>query len=486
MSKIVWDINSYNWEQDSQYLWQQGAFNSSLWVDVRKEPPFVKLSSKMTEEWAFDSNILFMINLEDFWLTWILTCLENGKINLNWTLKHTLSDWTSAYNKVIWVSYNVVSWTPYLYYFTKTSSWSYKVYKSDTSVTSWSFTTVWTYTTRTGNTQIYYPTINANERILAWIWNRIIEIDNTDIKTDLITFWDNEHIVKITEFQNSYRVYTSIITSSSILSTWKQYLWDWLDNAYEYVINWNNQPIQAVTQNWAYDYAITGHSEFYSDLYKISWSQKSLSLVNLEENLIAWKKRLFNPYISVRTDIIYISWENKEWINCIYSLWNYYPWFANATVAEYAKTTSDDGEYFTFHCHSNQKSYFANVNDKVYSISYINPPTYFNNGYIISKKWTWNWLHTLKSIDYMYQWYKLESGTSIKIYASNWNWTFKLLKEITDTTKKWVRIESNEFKSLDLWDFYELELKYELITTDTSKTPALWRGLVFCNDDYNK
>jgi hypothetical protein len=86
----------------------------------------------------------------------------------------------------------------------------------------------------------------------------------------------------------------------------------------------------------------------------------------------------------------------------------------------------------------------------------------------------------------MYVWYKLVSNTSIKVYASNWNGTFKLLKEITDTTQKWIRIEANEFASLDLWDFYELEFKFQLLTTDTSKTPALWRSLVFCNDNYNK
>lgn len=485
MSKIVWDINAYNWEQDSQYLWQQGAFNSSLWVDVRKEPPFVKLSSKMTEEWTFDDEILYMVNLEDFWLTWILTCLKNWKIYLNWTLKHTLSDWTNAYNRIIWVSYNVAI-NPYLYYFTQTSSWSYKIYKSDTSVTAWSFTTLWTYTTRTWNTQIYYPTISENERIIAWVWNKIIEIDNADVVTTLIEFSSNEHIVKITDFQNSYRVYTTII-ADTLKSTWKQYLWDWVSDTYEYLINWNNQPIQAVTQNGAYDYAITGFTQYYSDLYKVSWSQKSLALVNLEESSISWKKRLFYPYISTRTDIIYMSWENKEWINCIYSLWNYYPWFANATVAEYAKTTTDDSDAFTFHSHTNNKSYFANTNKKVYSISYTNPTTYFNNWYVVTKRWTWSWLHTIKSIDYMYVWYKLDSSaTSIKVYASNWNGTFKLLKEITDTSKKWIRIEANEFKSLDLWDFYELELKFELITTDTSKTPALWRVLVFCNEDYNK
>jgi hypothetical protein len=48
-------------------------------------------------------------------------------------------------------------------------------------------------------------------------------------------------------------------------------------------------------------------------------------------------------------------------------------------VAEYVKSSTADSDYFTFHSHSNNKSYFACADDKVYSISYNNPPTYLND-----------------------------------------------------------------------------------------------------------
>lgn len=490
MSKIVWNINNFVWEQDSAYLWQAWWFQSALWVDLRKEPPFVKLASAMTLEWTFDSPVIYMKNLEEFWLTWILICLENGKIYLNWTLQHTLTDWTSAYNKIKWVWFMKSSWTNYLYYFSKTSSWIWKIYKSAASV--WALSDTWdTFDVEAGNTNIpFYPILSEATRLVLWLRNKVFEYDNVETLRTKIELWWEETIVWITEFQNNYKIYSTVY--STLWITGKQYFWDWLDTDYDYSINWNNLPIWWIAQNGAYDYAVTWYNSSYSDFYEITWSQRTPKRVNLESS--SWTRQ-FQPYLWFRSDICYISWANKEWIQGIFSYGNYYPWYDKWLVLEYAKSTTSDSNYFTHQAHSTNKSYFACVDNKVYSVLYLNPTTpYFNNGYVITKKWIWNWLHTLKSVDYMYVWYKLEVWTSISIYARpwDWNWAFgKLLKTIsitteTPATQKWIRIEANEFQSVDLWDFYEIELKFVLSTTDTTKTPALWPIMLFCNDNYNK
>ena len=144
---------------------------------------------------------------------------------------------------------------------------------------------------------------------------------------------------------------------------------------------------------------------------------------------------------------------------------------------------------FLSHTHSSATSYFACSNNKVYSISHNDvPSTYINNGYLITKKWTGNGIHTKKSIGYMYAWYILPSSSySIKIYARKDNWSFRLLKTITDNTQRWVMITASEFSAVDLWDLYELQLKFELIwPANPTDTPLLWEVLVFCNDNYNK
>lgn len=491
MSKIVWNINQFTTEQDTPYLWVAWWFDTSLWCDIRKEPPFVKLSTEMKLERTFDDDITFMQNLEDFWLTGILVCLENWKVYLDWVLKHTFNTWTSAFNKIIWVWYmwdvnSTDTW--YLYYFSNLSFNEWKIHRSTENL--WTFVDSHRtfYTSGYNITQDIIPTISEPDRIIFGARDTVFEIDNLEVLTTLITFNKWEEVVWMSEFQNNYKIYNSVIWWSWFIS-WYQYTWDWFSNDWEYRIVYNKLPFQWIVNDRWYDYVITGHSNFYTDLYKIWWSVWEPIRVNLEG--ATWKRN-FSKYISMRWEIIYISGKNKLDQYCIYTLGSYYPWFQDWLVWEYYINGSNNA--FTNHCHWQTKSYFATANDKVYSVDFSNDlsvSNYVTQFTVITKKWVWNWIHTKKSIDYMYIGYKLEVWTSILVYASNWNWTYKLLKTIaitteTPITQKWIVIPANEFQSLDLWDFYELDFKFIWVTTDAKKTPALWECLVFCNDDYNK
>lgn len=483
MSKIVWNINQFNGEQDTPYLWPAGCFSSSLGVDIRKEPPFIQLSAKMEELWTFDDNITLIKNLWDFWLDGILVCLDNGKVYLDWVLKTTISTGTANFDEIIGVWYIAdVSWTDRLYYVSNLSFNTGKIHRSNDDLSSFDVSYKEFNTWGNGLLNDSVSILSESDRILIGVRDRVFELDSLEDITTKIQLNKWEEIVKLTEFQNQYRIYSSILSGSTFVS-WKQYNWDWLNVTINYNINWNNLPLQDVVNDWAYDYAITGQSQFYSDLYRITWSQKSPIRVNLEWS--TWKRN-FNNKISARSDMLYISGKNKEDSDCIYSVGNYYPWFPVSLVWEYY---TDWNNRFLWHAHTESTSYFACTDDKVYSVTHSNDfvnNDYVSTAYITTKRWVWNGIHTLKSIDYMWVWYKLESGTNIEIYASDWDGTYnKLLKTISDTTKKWVRIEANEFASVDLWDFYELELKVILTTTNPSNTPKIWPMLVFCNDNYN-
>ena len=487
MWKLAWDINWLNWEQDTPYLWPAWWFQSAVWVDIRKEPPFIKLSSEMTLLWTFDDNIICQKNLEDFGLDWTIVCLDNGKIYLDWDqpwdLKTTLVSWNAHENKIRAIWYLNVWGTDYLYYFTETSNWSWKMHRSDTALTSFSINHK-SFVVNGWNVITEYPIIQEAARFVIWINNTIFEVDNiTEDLTEKLEFSDYEKVVWMTVFQNNYRIYSSVWESP--FTHWIQYFWDWVSLEYDYKISWNNLPFLWVVSDWAYDYVVAWFSWLYSKLFKVAWSQKQ----EIKANVEWWwtGSRSFSGYISIRKWIVYISWINKEWNRCVYTLWTYYPWFSESLVWEYTLSSTPDSAGMLFHTHNPATSYFAKSDDKVYSISYNNPPDdYILDWYVTTKKRVWTSIYTLKSIDYMYVWYKLESDTSITIKASNWNWTFLTLATITDTTKKWIRIEANEFQAIDLWDFYELELKFILTTTDSSKTPALWRTTVFCHDNYNK
>lgn len=495
MSKIVWNINQYNWEQDTPYLWPQWCFNSSLWVDIRKEPPFIKLSPALQLEHTFDSKVCFQKNLEDFWLSWMLYCLENGKIYLNWTLKQTINSWTNAWNKIIGVWYMQNSWwTSYLYYFSNLEYNEGKMYRSPDDLS-------WIWNTAFRNFEVWWvglvndliPVISESDRLIIWVRDRIFEFDELEpaTLTTKLTLQKGEEVIYISEYQNYYRIYVSIWTETTwSFSNGRIYEWDWQSKEeWDYIENWKNLPFQWVVNEGAYDKVITGQNNSYTDLYRNPWKQ--IIRVNLEwlsSTSDKWKRN-FSKYITTRNEINYISWQNKEWIYCIFTLWQYFPWFSESLVWEYYIDNTSD--YFLFHTHTHEKSYFSRTDNKIYSALNTNLNIVYNaTWYIYTKKWIWNGIHTKKSVDYMYVWYKLSTGTSISIYADSGSWE-KLLKTIaitteTPITQKGIRIEANEFQSVDLWDFYELQLKIVLNTTNTANTPAIWPILLFCNDEYNK
>ena len=473
----IFQINWFDWgESDDIIKWPTNSFYSWENIEVRKNLSALQLSPALIDtEWVFDDDILYMVNLETLWVSnwWIVVCLENGKIFLNWVLKTTLNTWTNAHNRIywIWVNENLL-WEQYVYYISWTSFWSWKIHRSTTTLSA--FDVSYREYTITSWWSEFVWTINDVWFLYIATWNKVFLLESDEIVQDFLILPSQEIIMWFTQFQWTYKIYTNSI------NTWIQYIWDWVSEAISYRQEWINQPVLWVVNDWAYDYAILWFSQFYSDLYLISWTQKSELRVNLET---ASYSRLLNWNMSIREWIIYISWwqsweSSNYWI---YTYWNYYPWTAKSLVQSYSLAN----DWFMHHTHSDTESYFACDDNKVYKISHNNPPSvYASTWYVVTHLYQ-SFLWEEKSFNYMKIWFKL-NWWEIKIYArtsmdliSGTDWI--LIKTITNDeywSKKFCRLDKNELNNnwKILWTFNELQLKFVLTpSADLTKTPELYQ-----------
>ena len=471
----IFDITSFSWgESDSYTAWPKNSFYSWENIEIRKDLSGVTLTSKLVDTWwSISGDIIFMENLEKYGFSGIVVATDTGNVYLDGTLKKTLASGTSAHNRIIGMWAMKISWTNYLYFITRTASWAGKIHRSTTNLATWnewykSFDTV------NGASSTYAYSISINWEINFAINNCIINIDVAETVSTLLTLPEIESVVGFTQFQNQYKIYANFWT------TGVQYIWDWTATAADYRQEWDNLNVVSVVNNGAYDYAILWKvwSEAYNDLYLISGTQKQELRVNLEASNYS---RVFNWYMSIREDIVYISGgKTGESSNYgIYTYGNYYPWTSKSLVQSYSLGVNS----FLFHVHSWAASYFANNDDKVYKIEHNNPPTtnwMATSWYVTTLMYegnVWEELTFLKTILA----YELETGTSIKLYCrTNFGVSWNLIKEITDNTKKHIRISANEIQSLNLGKFYGIQFKIELIG-NSYYTPKAKRLTTYLN-----
>jgi hypothetical protein len=458
----IWDIQWFTGgESDDIYQWPKDSFYSAEWVEVRKNLSWATLTSALKDTgWIISWDIIYMENLETLWIwtsAWVIVCTDTGNIYLNGTLKQTLNTWTTAFNKVIGIWVMTVSWVSYVYYVSKTSSWSGQIHRSTTDLATFNvsyktFTTVSNFSNKA-------IIIDAWNRLLIGINDKIIQLDNVEVVTEKLDFRNSEEVTWFTEFQNNYKIYTKSWNS------WVQYFWNGTSALPDYRQIWLNQPVLWVINDWAVDYAILWYSLSYSDLYLISWSTKQELRVNLEASTTS---RVLDWYLSIREWIVYISWwlsgeSTNYWV---YTYGNYYPWTSKSLVQQYSKST----DKITWHCHSTSSSYFACNDDKVYQIEHNNPPTasiYYNaSWYIVSQMYQWI-VWEEKTIKKIKVWFSLDVGSSIKIYlrkAMGWIWQLaKTIDYATYSSKKWLSIPASELVSLWLGNIWELQTKIELL-----------------------
>lgn len=463
MEKIL-DIQWYSWwEWDNLYFWPKDSFYASKNIEIRKDLSWIHLTPKLEDTWwVFDDNITQMVSLKTFWINgWVIVCTENGKIYLNWVLKHTIASWVNAFDEIYGIWVQNVSWTDYIYYITASSFWAFKIYKSDTSLTTFSTLSdpSWVLQYSAWNPN-FIQTLQNNGMLYIWVKNKVFAMDEFEIVEELLVLPEREEIRWITQYLNNYRIYTKLE------ETWVQYLWDWIDQFPDSRQEWYNQSILWCINDWAVDYVVLWTSELYSDLYIVQWTQKAPLRVNLE-----WWTRGFRKYMSIREWIVYISWFRQDLAeDWVYTYWQYYPWTPKSLSLSYSML---DDEAFQHHCHTESFSYFSRTDNKVYKISHWQTwLTYADSWYIITYMFQWNvWqdmFFKIQKLRYSLNWWQIKLYTRLSK-----NDTFSLYKTITEANI--IDIWPNEFNVTNYPDFNEIQFKIELIKW-VSWTPEVKRN----------
>lgn len=269
---------------DQVWQWQAGRYYRGYWFDtLRFDAKPIKVPA-LVNTYAEQVNAIFneeIVNGDTKNIIWT----NSWKIYEDSTLRFTIA-WTSKQGYNIWFM-KPSGWTTYkLYYFHFTIPVNTKsIHRSNIDGTSFD-EDYRTYVSTDGNS-FYTPPVQPSGMIIKNEWSRILfsyyntiwEINNLEVVTKLITFPSEQNVVGITEFQGSYKVYTTSAFSSSRI-----YTWDGLDSLPILSISLQWLAITWWVQNlWAYDYFIWDDS-----LYQVAWVQYQKLYDKIGGRLLLW------------------------------------------------------------------------------------------------------------------------------------------------------------------------------------------------------
>lgn len=339
----IWDIQGFSgWESDDKTRWPKDSFYSAENVEIRTDLSWARLAAEPIDTgWNITGKITFMQNLEYLWGSGTMVCTADGFVYVDWIYKHRFTRTEPRYNSIIGIGASTDnSGDRYIYYISQTVLGAWEIHRSNMALNTFDdwYATYTTSLSPSGNCVV----LNKAGGIIFSKQNKIINISPSGVVTDALVLPEEETIIGITQFQNNYKIYSSVGTSGV------QYYWDWSDTVPTYRQVWLNQSILSVVNDGAYDYAVLWPSEVYARLAIVSGTQKTDLRVNWEANP---ESRLFTGNLSIRNGVVYISGgrtgESDKY--GIYTYGSYYPWANKSLVQEYS---SPNTARFIFHTHS--------------------------------------------------------------------------------------------------------------------------------------
>lgn len=464
------------WEWDGFYLWPKWSYRAWENIDTRKLENWAMICSKIinTED-TYDGSILAVNPYAsnsfstDTWSWWKI--YEQGE------LKITLSSWTSAHNAIMWFwkMTKLSDSTTYVYWFSQTSSWTGKCFRISTDYStatdlSQDFTlALW----RTANAN-YMPVLSLPGKIIFGYGNTIFQLSNSEILTELISFPKDAEIVSITYYQDTYKIFYNIPKYSNWPKEWFINYWDWISSSVSTFVKYDNSGILNVVNDGAYDYVVFWNT-YSNDLYLVSGINRQELRINTE-NSINNTRLLWIEWV-IREWVLYMTWINKLWNYCLYSYWNYYPWFNKSLMPE-------NSWIYINKMYAGIRNLYIYSDDAwwdwvggIYTKSFLFNSDSESSATLFSYAITGNfWIYTFKTIKEIDIAFNLVNElNSIKLYAKTTGWptanntTWRtLIKTITWTSVRWVKIYWSELSSLGIWEWNQLEYKAELIAANTT------------------
>ena len=440
--QISW--NNFTWGiSDNKYQSQPGRYYQAYNVDTRRYDVTPSKKHKIVYTYPENINCVFSTSVIDGGVNNIVW-LSDGKIYQDSTLKHTLTLWQEGYK----IGYLNVWGTYYLYYFNDKLPSSTPKYIHRSGIDGGWFSD-WhlTYDSTEWNPNYVPPAgmivISEWVRIIFSHYNKIFEIDNTETVNELISLPPSENVVWITQFQNSYKIYTTTWFIES-----KVYLWDWLWSLVETDVKLWGIAITSVVNNWAYDYFVAENNLFmmagvqYQKLYhKIQESGRMRILWVVEDDVYIYNNNLNS--------------------NKTISIYGSKPWYSKSFTPIYA--VSDEISRFTY----NADNVFYAVWTSLYTDVVISSASSITS-YIESICFMWTNIQYEKAIESIILKF---SGTSadctikLECKINEWSWT-----EIWSGTNATISTQNHGlkiYKSMflnPLWNFNTIRFKVSFIS----------------------
>lgn len=493
-----------NWTKgisDDAFLWEDGTFQTSESIDIRRNPKWIQLTSAENNEYNVDwiaNAIVDMTKHGVFTSDFLLVFTENGSIYKNGV--RVASGFNAFMNGIlmrIWGTSTIIC-------FTYTQAYKISVADANSnSLDSWNANL-----SLLGGSNSYgslwVPVVCMKSEknwgiVVFWSWRQLFKIDISawNVTNLFSTQTTSEFITWITEFSDQITVYTKLWSQTQ---AGRQYIFnanDFAGNSVspEYTINWESLPIKTVENVWNTDLAITWYgwpftpSWFNSlstkaSLYGVSWYQKQLVRKNVEGKT---KLHFFWQFPNSTTQ--------SEWIvylpsaNWVFSYGAYLAGFPSGMTLDYPLTSTDTTNEWIHSMEVNSDKLFVGYNDgtnnKVSTFKFV-PTTYASSGNLVTRVLTWWNIGQEKNLTYIKVWYDLTDALghwgTIDIQIRNvieWSWqSVGSISDATQYTRHFYQKEMpfNNWNTLEIrailnsWDsqtktpvLYDIEVGYDLI-----------------------
>ena len=493
----------YRWASQDRQTWYAAQFQYWENINIRDMKNWIMLSWWESTPVEYSDYFSYFTHWTELYTVW-----DDGKIrDKDWTVKCSLT--LSFPVLTMWVSF----WW-YIYVI----SWP-EMFKVNPSTWTSSAVSTWTYTQP--NCVLNY----ANTYLLLWIQKKLYKMDIvswTETFKEIRNFKSWYYIYWLTQEWNYLKIYTSDWTNTKI--HYAKGTFDVEDTWLIQTVTFNGMAIGSwcVTSDQWNDYVLFRIDRWTKDsnnnyvhweykLAKISWYNKT----DIKWTQTWWWEKIFTwtfwdyvmPNVMAADWVLFVSMDEWVWTFTEYNWWLWW-WCVEFANNKWSM------QMIRYHEQLYICRYYDNKFYKSYYDLSFHPKTYQNNWFIIGRVFDWwcAWLfkkNDQATITYnMPEWTSMELSyrydrTSFSYDKSN----FLPIKILTDTTNcydivvpttPWIKNDwlltlennlNNDLILLENWDWIQLEdlmvcpfnktwnlleYRFDLNTSDTTKTPILF------------
>ena len=487
----------YRWASQDRQTWYAAQFQYGQWVNVRDMKNWVMLAGWQTD---VVENKTSPFNYFTWWAELYYVDADGKIYDEDWTLK--CNTWVSHTVAPQWIEF----WN-YIYIV-----WTWWVLMVDNT---WSVTDI-TSTFPTYHNSWYrwlwWCFLNyANTFLLIWDLNVVWKMDTatwTPVFTGIRYFESSYSVYWLTQEWNYLKIYTSNWISTKIhYAKWTfDVEYTWLVQTISF--KWLSLNFWDITSDQWYDYVIFSAKWWEYKLAKIQWYSKT----DIKWTQTWWWEKIFtanNPYIVSADWVLFAAME--DWIRTFteYNGWLRW-WCCEFPIAE-AETVVSMFKYqeYLYACILNSATW--KYVERYYDMSF-HPATFQPSWFIIGRVFDWWCAWLFKKNDQATITYNMPTGTSMELsyrydrssfsYAKT---NFLSIKKLIDVNNCYdivvpttpseatqsVLLMENEVDKILLedWNWIQLEemmtcpfnktwnlleYRFDLTTTDTTKSPILF------------